>query len=169
MGFVRLTVSIALRLASLPVGVGFGLWLAQLTNATCPIGPRGNGAKCVGVHAVSTFAWWVCALSGAAAMAAVLCLSLAARHRTALVIGLRMATLPVGVGLGLWAAQLINPPGCPLLSGAHTCAWQHTFPIWLCALIGAGGAAAVLLISIAISRTPFSLPSGSPRNAAATR
>ena len=82
--------------------------------------------------------------SGAAAMVAVLCLSLAARHRTALVTGLRMATLPVGVGLGLWAAQLINPPGCLLVSGAHTCSWQHTFPIWLSALIGAGGATAVL-------------------------
>ena len=166
---VRVTVSIALRLASVPVEDGVGLWLARPTNTGYPIGPRGNGAACIGMQAVPTFAWWVCALSGAAAMVAVLCLSLAARHRTALVTGLRMATLPAGVGLGLWAAQLINPPGCPLLSGAHTCSWQHTFPIWLSALIGAGGATSVLLISMAIPRTPFSLPSGSPRNAVATR
>ena len=147
-----LTLKNALRVASVPVGVGVGLWTASLWVNTsnepclqllmCAPGPR--------------FELWQCALFGASAAVTLLALSLV----DSLTNALRMLSVPVGVGVGLWTAQLTTGPSnqCP---GPLPCldmlyAQRPTFATWQCALFGAGAAVVMLLLSLAVTRLPRS-------------
>ena len=69
----------AVWLAAVLLGVGLGLWMALLTN-DCPRSSRGNGPLCPVVPGVPLFAWWVCALCGAAAAALVVLVAMAMRR-----------------------------------------------------------------------------------------
>jgi hypothetical protein len=71
-----------------------------------------------------------------------------------LAIVLRVASVPVGVGIGFWTALLrATAPlsSCPLMDSCHG---RSSFPMWQCALFGAGAAVVVLLLSVAASRRP---------------
>jgi len=135
------TVRFVLRVATLPVGIVIGLWTAQVpydcTTLSCPVD-------------VSQFAAWQCALFGAGAAATLLALSLADSVARAL----RVLAVPVGVGVGLWTAQMISPfsgncGGRPCFPSALSSA---RFAPWECALFGASAAATLLLLSIAAAR-----------------
>jgi hypothetical protein len=68
---------------------------------------------------------------------------------------LRVASVPVGVGVGLWTAQLTtyqNPCGYAIC--ADRLSLVPTFATWQCALFGAGAAAVLLLLSFAVARLP---------------
>jgi len=66
---------LVLRVASVPVGVGVGLWTAQLRSVLNECTPQGICLDMLRVGA--RFATWQCALFGAAAAVIVLLLSLA--------------------------------------------------------------------------------------------
>jgi hypothetical protein len=72
------------------------------------------------------------------------------------VLVLRVASVPVGAGVGLWTAQLTTVPS--QCSAAGVCllrlSSRPTFATWQCALFGAGAAVVVLLLSFAVSRLP---------------
>ena len=84
---MKITLKSALRVLAVPIGIGVGLGTALLTNAACQIflSPRGNGTACPYPTAIphGDFAWWTCALFGAAASAVVLLISLAVRRPSA--------------------------------------------------------------------------------------
>jgi hypothetical protein len=63
---------------------------------------------------------------------------------------LRVASIPIGVGVGFWTAQLWTAPSCP--PGYHCPALVGTleFTRWQCALFGAGAAALLVLISFVV-------------------
>lgn len=72
---------------------------------------------------------------------------------------LRVTSGPIGVLIGLWAAQLTT------ISGTYKCVGRclppSLFPMpipdfapWLCALFGAAAAAVILLLSVAVTRLP---------------
>ncbi|MGA8633832.1 MAG: hypothetical protein WB805_03140 [Candidatus Dormiibacterota bacterium] len=71
---------------------------------------------------------------------------------------LRVASVPVGVAVGLWTAQLATAPfqcppkGIPCLDMAYV--QKPIFATWQCILFGAGAAAVVLLLSFAVPRLP---------------
>ena len=74
---------------------------------------------------------------------------------------LRVACVPVGVGVGLWTAQLA-PSGfnCPpkALCLDIMLYERPTFATWQCILFGAGAAAVLLLLSLAVARLPSETP-----------
>ncbi len=144
---------VVLRVASAPVGVGVGLWTAQLT--TGPSNQCPPGALCVLIKFFDrpTFATWQCALFGAGAAVTLLALSLV----NSLTNALRVLSVPVGIGVGLWTAQLRSLPYCPpygrcpvFIGGVP----PLTFAPWQCALFGAGAAVVVLLLSLGVTRLP---------------
>ena len=73
----------------------------------------------------------------------------------------RLASVPVGVGVGLWTAQLTTgrisqcPPKAICLEMLYL---KPTFATWQCILFGAGAAAVLLLLSLAASRLPSAAP-----------
>jgi len=149
---MRLTLKNALRVASVPVGVGVGLWTTQLwTVPRCP-----PNTHCPALVGVLTFAPWQSALFGAAAAGWLALVSLVVRSGRNVVSALRVASVPSGVGVGLWTAQLMIFPSCPRSTPSvlYACSWQPTFATWLCALLGAAAAAVVFLASEAVARLP---------------
>lgn len=152
---MRLNLKNALRVASVPAGVGVGLWTAQLIT--------GKGAYCGGPPAVLcpvpnywarfTFATWQCALFGGGAAVTLLALSWVDSVTKAL----RVLSVPVGIGVGLSTAQLRSLPGCPPLSrgcGGFLGILPLTFTPWQRALFGAGAAVLVLLLCLAVTGMP---------------
>jgi hypothetical protein len=141
---MRRILTLVLRVASVPVGVGAGLWTASLwvntaaqvcSPLSCVSGPR--------------FATWQCALFGAAVTLVLLLLSSAGSLQNAL----RVLSVPVAVGVGLSAASpwVVSGQGC----GGMMCAVvAPRFALWQCALFGAGAAVVVLLLSLAVTRLP---------------
>src|SRR5579872_614985 len=104
---MKRTLALALRVASVPVGVAVGLGTAQVTppQNTCPP----NGACLLfAVHLQPTFATWECVLFGAGAAAVMLLLSLAAADPLSATArnAAWAAAVATGVGVGLWMAQL---------------------------------------------------------------
>jgi hypothetical protein len=78
---------------------------------------------------------------------------------------LRVASVPVGVGVGLWTAQLQSLQPCPpemRCPNPSVLLLQPTFTAWQCALFGAGAAAVLLLISLAVARLPMARPLKAP-------
>lgn len=69
---------------------------------------------------------------------------------------LRLASVPVGIVIGLWTASLLSiPTQCPV--GARSCVDPvltrvSTFAAWECAVFGAGAAAVLVLASEAVTR-----------------
>ena len=75
---MRLSLRNALRVASVPVGVGVGLWTALLTyGSPCLTSPLGVLNACPLVFARPIFATSVCALFGAGAAVMMLLVSVA--------------------------------------------------------------------------------------------
>ena len=66
--------------------------------------------------------------------------------------GLLLASVPVGVGVGLWTALLTYVPDCQVrgLGTLALCATRPRFDPRLCVLGGGDAAAFVLLVSIAV-------------------
>ena len=150
--------ALVLRLASVPVGVGVGLWTAQLapTDYSCP--PNGL-CLLMKVYLRPTFATWQCILFGAGAAAVLLLLSVAvARPPSGPALqASRVAAVVAGVGVGLWTAQLQLLEQCPSFAGCPApsgLVFQPTFTAWQCGLFGAGAAVVVLVLHLAASRLP---------------
>jgi hypothetical protein len=96
---------------------------------------------------------WQCALFGAGVAVVFLVLSWAGSLTNAL----RVASVPVGVGVGFWTAWLTtNPNVCPprALCLDMLLALRPTFATWQCILFGAGAAAVLFLLSYAAARLP---------------
>src|ERR1017187_5224193 len=74
--------------------------------------------------------------------------------RRVITTGLLLASVPVGVGVGLWMARLTYLPYCPVrgLGTLALCAARPRFDPRLCVLYGGAAAAFVLLVSIAVRR-----------------
>ena len=122
---------------SVPVGVVIGLWTAQLGDD----------------YRVFLYVAWQCALFGAGAAVTLLALSLV----DSLTNALRVLSVPVGVAVGVWTAQL----DWLLCRGYTRCSApylvpQPTFVAWQCALFGAGAAFVVLILALAVTRLPRS-------------
>ena len=65
-----------------------------------------------------------------------------------------MAAIPVGVGIGFWAAQAWPPfPNCRPY-GCSMGTYQPTFAVWQCALFGVVAAALMVVGSIAVRPSP---------------
>jgi hypothetical protein len=85
--------------------------------------------------------------------------------RRILTIALRVASVPVGIGVGLWTALLTTTPiqePCPrgaacLLMKIYFLP-RPVFAIWECVLFGAGAAAVLLLLSFTVPRLPAARP-----------
>jgi hypothetical protein len=82
--------------------------------------------------------------------------------RRTLALVLRVASVPVGVGVGLGTAQLTTVPPSQC-SPAGICLLikffaRPTFATWQCILFGAGAAAVLLLLSLAVARLPSATP-----------
>lgn len=73
---------------------------------------------------------------------------------------LRLASVPVGVVMGLWTAELQSLQPCPgymRCPNPTTLVTLPTFATWQCALFGLGAAVALVLASEAVARLrPFS-------------
>jgi hypothetical protein len=155
---MRRILALVLRVASVPVGVGMGLWTAQLTPSEYKCPPNA-GCLLIMLHLTPTFATWQCVPFGAGAAAVLLLLALAvaqAPSATALKAS-GVAAVVAGVGVGLWTAQLQALEQCPSYAGCPTpygLALQPTFTAWQCAMFGAGAAVVVLLLSFAVARLP---------------
>jgi hypothetical protein len=70
---------------------------------------------------------------------------------------LRLASMPVGIVIGLWTAQLTTIPStyrCAGLCLPTNLFLVPTFAPWQCALFGAGAAVVLLLLSFAVARLP---------------
>jgi hypothetical protein len=145
---MRRTLMNVLRVASVPVGVGVGLWTASLWVDTSNL-PCGHLLMCA---PGPRFALWQCALFGASAAVVVLLFSWAGSLTNVL----RVASFPLGLVIGVWTAQLLSPY-CPPV-GYGQCptflTLEPTFAVWQCALFGASGAVVLLLISFAVTRLP---------------
>jgi hypothetical protein len=129
----------ALRVLSAPVGIVVGLWTAQLSD----------------FYGVFVYVVWQCAVFGAAAAVVLMLLSWAGSLREAL----RVLSVPVGIAIGVWTAQL----EWLLCRGYARCAapdlvLQPTFAAWQCALFGAGATVIVLFLSLAVTRLPKTVP-----------
>ena len=77
------------------------------------------------------------------------------RRTVALV--LRVASVPVGVGVGFWTAHLTpSEYQCPpnALCVPIKLYLPPTFATWQCILLGAGAAAVLLLVSVAVAHPP---------------
>lgn len=142
---MRRTLTNVLRWASVPVGVGVGLWTASLWIDTSNL-PCGHLLMC---GPGPRFALWQCALFGAGAAVVVLLLTWAEDLRNVL----RVASMPLGFVIGVWTAQLLSPY-CPPV-GYGQCptflTLEPTFAPWQCVLFGVGATVVMLLLSIAPS------------------
>lgn len=155
---MRRILALALRVASVPAGVGVGLLTAQLAPSEYQCPPQ---AACLLMHVYTrpTFAAWQCILFGVAAAAVLLLLSMAVA-RLPSVRGVKaagLAAVTAGVGAGVWTAQLQSFGSCPSSAGCPTpygFALQPTLAVWQCALFGVGAAVVVLLLSFAVARLP---------------
>ena len=75
---------------------------------------------------------------------------------------LRVASVPVGVGIGLWTALLTTGLPCPNHFNGQLSACPESFPvasfaIWQCALLGAGAAVVLVLVSLAVPQPHSSI------------
>jgi len=151
---MRLTLKNALRVASVPVGVGVGLWAAQLITGVRPECPPAGLCALPNFFATYTFAAWQCALFGGGAAVTLLAFSAV----DSLANALRVLSVPIGVGVGLWTAQLRSVPYCGPFGRCP--AWMGRAPLTFtpsqCALFGAGAAVVVLLLSLAVTQLPRS-------------
>jgi hypothetical protein len=143
---MRPTLRNALRLASVPVGVGVGLWTAGMSVTIRPP----SSSSCAAFWLCSPgprFAPWQCALFGVAAAIGVLLMS----FETSAMNVLRTASVPAGVLIGLWTAFLRSAPGCPNPNFCPNQVELQVFSPWLCVLFGVGAGVVLLLLSFAVA------------------
>src|ERR1035437_10608645 len=101
---MRRVITNGLLLASLPVGVGVGLWMAVLTYLPyCPFRGLGTAALCAARH---SFDPRLCVLCGAAAAALVMLASIGVRRRASKVAIFDLSAAAVGIAFGLWASLM---------------------------------------------------------------
>src|SRR5580700_6132300 len=159
---MRLTIATITKPASIPVGIAVGFLMTLLTEPTCIVydDPRGGSTACAHVAGQALtqprFAWWMCALIGAAAAVGVLVIARFIRTpptnhlRWMAASVLRVLSPTVGVGVGIGMAQFVSFCDLRALSrdtGPHVCAWQTTFPIWSLIAFGVAATALVLLVA----------------------
>ena len=68
---------------------------------------------------------------------------------------LRVASVPVGVGIGIWTALLTTGLPCPNHFNGQLSACPEFFPVatfavWQCVLFGAGAAVVLVLVALAV-------------------
>jgi ABC-type Fe3+-siderophore transport system permease subunit len=146
---MRRILAITLGVASVPVGVALGVWIAQLTRLpNCPVRGLGTAALCVGQP---LFAQGLCALCGAAATAVLLLASIGARRPASPVAKFDLVAAEVGVLVGIWTSTFIYvvPPCGPHELCAAFLAQRFTF--WESALVGTAAMAVILVIGAAAS------------------
>ena len=143
-----------LVLVATAAGTALGLGTAQMSY-TAPCGPK---LLCV-VFLVHRFAAWQSALVGAATLTVILLVGGAVNSdlRRFDVVALRFvqrwllwfAPVLVGVGVGLWTAQLAftcEMFSCPPYAG------EPRFAVWQCVLFGTAVAVPLLVASFALRR-----------------
>jgi hypothetical protein len=143
------SIAFALRLASVPIGIGAGLWTALLR---VDISAQVCGHFLCATYG-TPFARWQSDLVGAGATIVVLLLSMAVNPHATVSLRdvLRIASVFVGVGVGLSTAVMTSYPGC--YPGACPGFPTHpTFAPYQCALFGAGAAAVLALASFRATR-----------------
>lgn len=145
---MRRVVANGLLLASVPVGVGVGLWMALLTYPPyCPVRGLGTADLCA---ARSSFAPSLCVLCGAAAAALALLGSIAVRRSASRVGLFDLGAAAVGIALGLWASLMVDTyPSCGPRQLCVTLLAQRFAP-WQSAVIGAAATTAILVIGATV-------------------
>ena len=146
---MRRTFAVALRLASVPIGVGAGFWTALLR---VDISAQVCGHFLCAVFG-TPFARWQSDLVGAGATIVVLLLSWALSPHLGLSVRdvLRIASVVVGVGVGLSTAVMTSYPDC-YPNGCPAFPTHPEFALYQCALFGAGAAAILVLVSFSDRR-----------------
>jgi hypothetical protein len=138
-----------LGVASVPAGVAVGLWMAALTRAPiCYVKGLGTAALCA---PRPVFEIGLCVVSGAAAAAVLLLVSLMARRPVSIVGVFDLAAAEVGVLVGVWSstfryASLTCGPSQVCFGSPP---WG--FPVWLSAVIGAVATLLILAMGAAAS------------------
>lgn len=146
---MRRVVTNGLLLASVPVGVGVGLWMALLTYLPyCPVRGLGTLALCA---AQPRFDPSLCVLCGAVAAAVVLLGSIAVRRRASRVGIFDLAAAEAGIVIGLWTSLITyaDPPCGPRQLCIGFLAQR--FAAWQSALIGAAAMIVILVVGAAVN------------------
>jgi hypothetical protein len=141
---MRRILAYALLVASVPMGVGVGLWTALATNLPgCPV--RGLGTLPLCVERAS-FDPRLCVLCGGAAAGLLLVISIAVRGRASRVGMFDLSAASGGIVIGLWASSITY--------GYHPCGphqlcvgfLAQRFEVWQSALIGAAAMMLILVV-----------------------
>jgi hypothetical protein len=142
---MRRILAYALAAASVPVGIGVGLWMALLTHLPfCPGKGLGTLALCA---AQPRFSPALCVLCGAAAALLVLLASVAVSLHVSRVAIVDVGAAAAGVVVGVWALRLaFTSPLCGASRQLCSNFLVQRFAAWESALIGV--AAAVLIVVI---------------------
>jgi ABC-type microcin C transport system permease subunit YejB len=146
---MRRIIAYALGVASVPVGVGVGLWMALLTYLpSCPYRGLGTVALCA---ARPSFEPRLCVLCGGAAAALVLLVAIAVSPHVSRVAIFDLAAAAAGIALGVWTSLMtyIYPPCgpralCLILSAQRFATWQS-------AVIGAATLTLILVVGGIVS------------------
>jgi len=146
---MRRTLAVVLRVASVPFGVGAGFWTALLR---VDISAQVCGHFLCAAFG-TPFARWQSDLVGAGATIVVLLLSWPVSPHMTLSLKdvLRLASVVVGVGVGLSTAVMTSYPSC-YPNGCPGLRTQPTFALYQSALFGVGAAALLVLVSFGVRR-----------------
>jgi hypothetical protein len=147
--WMRRILASVVGVASVPVGVAVGLWMASLTRTpSCPVKGLGTAALCV---PRPVFTPGLCVVCGAAAAAVLLLISLTARRPVSAAGVFDLAAAEVGILIGVWFWMLTyaSLPCGP----SHVCigSLPGRFPSWMSAVIGAVAMGLILGIGAAAS------------------
>ena len=149
---MRRVVTNGLLLASLPVGVGVGLWMALRTYLPyCPVRGLGTLALC---PARPRFDPRLCVLCGGAAAAFVLLVSIAVRRCASRVGIFDCVAAAAGIVFGLWTSLITYayvPCGPRQLCLGFL---PQRFAVWQSASLGAGAMMVILVVG-AVVNTDF--------------
>jgi hypothetical protein len=140
----------ALRVASVPIGVGVGVWTALLTSSpslsACSVVGLGTRALCA---AMPRFDPRFCVLCGAVATAFVVLVSLDGRSRASRVWIVDLAAAAAGIGIGLWTSLIAYAP-----CGPHDLCIGFVAPrfaAWQSAVIGAAALMVIVVVGALVN------------------
>ena len=144
---MRRIVTIALCVASVPIGVGVGLWTALLTSLPyCPGRGLGTLDLCA---ARPIFDQRFSVVCGTAAAVVVLLASIVVRHGSPKVAVADLAAAAAGILIGLWTSTIVYQPcGPPQLCLGFV---EQRFAVWQSACLGAAVTAVIVLIGAAVN------------------